>query len=202
MSDETTTTEAPSGFIPIDRFKQVNQAKKAAEARVAELETLASAAEGYRAEVNNLRGALERETASRSMTETLVDSGVYDGERRKLARYCYEQLEGESRPSFGDYLSSQREAPQGLMKNVWSREAVSSSSAPVEAQEAPVESSAPVEAQEAPVTTSAPRVDPNRGVAPPRPPQGAITAEYIKNIDPETYKSQREEIRRQYFSKR
>jgi hypothetical protein len=199
MSNEN-QTETPSGFIPIDRFKQVNQAKKAAEARVSELESIASAAEGYRAEINTLRSALEKESSSRSMTEALVDAGVYDRERRKLARYCYEQLEGE-KPSFGDYLTSQREAPKGLMSNVWTAPASAETQTepPTTSAEPPVVSQ---ETREAPLTPSAPRVDPNRGVAPPRPPQGAITADYISSIDSETYAAQRDEIRRQYFSKR
>ena len=204
MSDEQENS-APAGFIPIERFKQINQARKAAEARVAELETIASASEGYRSEIETLRADLGSARSSRDMTEALVEAGVYGRDERKLARYCYEQLDAESRPAFGDYLSSQKETPSGLMKNVWTPAEIAR--ATPASPSASISNGAPdvnrsQEPQKAPERSSAPAVDVNRGVAPPRPPQGSITADYIKNIDSDTYKQQRDEIRRQYFNSR
>ena len=185
--------EQPNGqAVPWERFTQVNERMKAAEAKVQELTQVASSVSAYQSELSDLRGQLAQTQQQMSTTNTLLAQGIYDGEQRELAQYCYSKLPQEGRPPLDEFLTQQREAPSGLMKHVWGQSTPQAPQAPAapisEPQAAPQAASPQVPTPQAPH-------DPNAGaVSHQRPPAQAMGQDYIRSLTTEQYKAQRDTI--------
>lgn len=193
MSEENNGATAPDGYIPLDRFKAVNDRMKAAETKALQLEQAQATAQAHAQEIERLKADLAKENSLRTRQTTLIDAGVTGAEERKLAQYVYEQQDATERPAFNEWLTSQRADPQGLMRHVWQQapQAPQAAPTPQTTQAAP---EAPPAPQAAPEIPQVPQVNSNAGAVAPRAPQGGITAEYIKNLTPEQYAAQRDQI--------
>ena len=196
--------EQPNGqAVPWERFTQVNDRMKAAEAKVAELTQVASSVSAYQSELSDLRGQLAQTQQQMSTTNTLLGAGIYDGEQRELAQYCYSKLPEEGRPALNDFLSQQREAPSGLMRHVWGQRPAATTqtpAAPISEPQAAPQTAAPIsEPQPAAPQPAAPQTaaphDPNAGaVNHQRPPAQAMGQDYIRSLTTEQYRAQRDKI--------
>ena len=198
--------EQPNGqAVPWERFTQVNERMKAAEAKVQELTQVASSVSAYQSELSDLRGQLAQTQQQMSTTNTLLAQGIYDGEQRELAQYCYSKLPQEGRPPLDEFLTQQREAPSGLMKHVWGQstpQAPQAPAAPISESQAAPQTAAPISEPQAAPQAAAPQVptpqaphDPNAGaVSHQRPPQAAMGQDYIRSLTTEQYKAQRDTI--------
>ena len=67
--------------VPWERFSQINERMKAAEAKVAELAQVASSVSAYQAEMTDLRSQLAQTQQQMSTTNTLLAQGIYDVSR-------------------------------------------------------------------------------------------------------------------------
>lgn len=191
--DQTNGVTAPDGYIPLDRFKAVNDRMKAAETKALQLEQFQATAQAHAQEIERLKADLAKENSLRTRQTTLIDQGITGAEERKLAQYVYEQQDATERPAFNEWLTSQRAEPAGLMRHVWSTpQAAASTPAPTPTPEA--QAVATPEAPTTPQAPTLPQVNPNAGAVAPRAPQGGITADYIKNLTPEQYAAQRDQI--------
>jgi hypothetical protein len=101
-TDDTTPTSpppaqaAPATQQPVsyDRFSAVNEARREAEAQIAEL-----------------RSQLEQVVPVLGQVEQL-SHGIGDAELRDLVRWCYDRLPAEGRPAFGDAVAAWRGDPE------------------------------------------------------------------------------------------
>ena len=193
MSDEN----AP---IPYERFQKVNEAKKAAEARLAEIEGKLTQLDALTSRAAELETALSTANKTTARLTATMDTGIISKEGRDLADYCYSRIEG-NKPEFSEWLAAQRDAPAGLMRHAWklSESRSSGSDAAPAANMKPAEPSpvatAPVETPTAPVETpTAPQPNVNGAAIPSPRVSPGYNAETIRGMTSSQYAAQREAI--------
>ena len=121
MSDETTTQPAASveptpkateTSVSYDRFSAVNDARREAEAQIAELRAQLEQVVPIFDKVEQLSQALQAERTERQTVEVLAHHGIGDADLRELVRWCYDRLPDDGRPTFGDAVASWRNDPE------------------------------------------------------------------------------------------
>lgn len=132
MSDDTPTTPAPKAAapapkappaqaqqqlipgapVPYDRFSEVTEARRRAEATSAELSAKLEGMSGIRQQVEQLSTALQAERIERQTVEVLAGHGIGNAELRDLVRWQYERLPADGRGSFGDVVAAWRADPE------------------------------------------------------------------------------------------
>ena len=127
MSDDPTTTPTPAPTptaapaqqqlipgapVPYDRFSEVTEARRRAEAEAAELSAKLEGLSTIRQQVDQLSTALQAERTERQTVEVLAGHGIGNAELRDLVRWQYERLPAEGRPSFGDVVAAWRADPE------------------------------------------------------------------------------------------
>jgi hypothetical protein len=122
MSTDETTTPPPAPVEPTpkatetsvsyDRFSAVNDARREAEAQIAELRAQLEQVVPIFDKVEQLSVALQTERTERQTVEVLAHHGIGDSDLRELVRWCYDRLPDEGRPTFGDAVASWRNDPE------------------------------------------------------------------------------------------
>jgi hypothetical protein len=104
--DTTPPTPPPAQAAPAteqqvsyDRFSAVNEARREAEAQIAELRSQLEQVVPVLGQVEQLSQALQAERTERQ-------------ELRDLVRWCYDRLPAEGRPAFGDAVAAWRGDPE------------------------------------------------------------------------------------------
>ena len=117
--DDTTPTSThpaqaqatPEQQVSYDRFSAVNEARREAEAQIAELRSQLEQVVPVLGQVEQLSAALQAERVERQTVEVLAQHGIGDAELRDLVRWCYDKLPAEGRPAFGDAVAAWRGDP-------------------------------------------------------------------------------------------
>ena len=119
-TDDTTPTSTPPAQaqaateqqVSYDRFSAVNEARREAEAQIAELRSQLEQVVPVLGQVEQLSQALADERRERQSIEVLAQHGIGDAELRDLVRWCYDRLPAEGRPAFGDAVAAWRGDPE------------------------------------------------------------------------------------------
>ena len=119
-TDDTTPTSTPPAQaqaateqqVSYDRFSAVNEARREAEAQIAELRSQLEQVVPVLGQVEQLSQALQAERTERQTVEVLAQHGIGDAELRDLVRWCYDRLPAEGRPPFGDAVAAWRGDPE------------------------------------------------------------------------------------------
>ena len=119
-TDDTTPTStppaqaapAPEQQVSYDRFSAVNEARREAEAQIAELRSQLEQVVPVLGQVEQLSQALADERRERQSIEVLAANGIGDAELRDLVRWCYDRMPAEGRPAFGDAVAAWRGDPE------------------------------------------------------------------------------------------
>lgn len=119
-TDDTTPTSTPPAQaqaateqqVSYDRFSAVNEARREAEAQIAELRSQLEQVVPVLGQVEQLSQALQAERTERQTVEVLAQHGIGDAELRDLVRWCYDRLPAEGRPAFGDAVAAWRGDPE------------------------------------------------------------------------------------------
>ena len=188
--------------IPYERFQKVNEARRAAEDKLQELQSKLSDMEGLATRAQELETALQQSRLQASNLTASVDNGITTKDGRELAEYCYSKLGEENRPSFNEWLTGQRESPAGLMKHAWpSKEAPKSTPAEpaLNTQDTAVNTPPKTELgppEPATIADVSVKVTPNvnGSAVPDTRASGTLTAETIRGMSIEQYKTQRDAI--------
>jgi hypothetical protein len=90
----------------------VNEARREAEAQIAELRSQLEQVVPVLGQVEQLSQALQAERTERQTVEVLAQHGIGDAELRDLVRWCYDRLPAEGRPAFGDAVAAWRGDPE------------------------------------------------------------------------------------------
>jgi len=119
-TDDTTPTSpppaqaqaAPEQQVSYDRFSAVNEARREAEAQIAELRSQLEQVVPVLGQVEQLSQALQAERTERQTVEVLAQHGIGDSDLRDLVRWCYDRMPAEGRPAFGDAVAAWRGDPE------------------------------------------------------------------------------------------
>lgn len=123
-TDDTTPTPPPppaaastaahvtETHVPYERFSEVTQARREAEAQIAELRGQLEQVVPIFDKVEALSAALENERTERQTVEVLAHHGIGNAEVRELVRWCYNRLPAEERPTFSDAVATWRSDPE------------------------------------------------------------------------------------------
>ena len=119
-TDDTTPTSTPPAQaqaateqqVSYDRFSAVNEARREAEAQIAELRSQLEQVVPVLSQVEQLSEQLQAERTERQTVEVLAQHGIGDAELRDLVRWCYDRLPAEGRPAFGDAVAAWRGDPE------------------------------------------------------------------------------------------
>ena len=118
-TDDTTPTSPPAAQaapateqqVSYDRFSAVNEARREAEAQIAELRSQLEQVVPVLSQVEQLSEQLQAERVERQTIEVLAANGIGDAELRDLVRWCYDRMPAEGRPAFGDAVAAWRGDP-------------------------------------------------------------------------------------------
>lgn len=118
MSDETTKTQQPElpmpepgQSVPYQRFSEVTEARRQAEAQIEELRSQVAEMAPVRQQIEDLSAALQAERVERQTVEVLAQHGIGDRELRELVRWSYDRLPAENRPAFADAVATWKANP-------------------------------------------------------------------------------------------
>jgi hypothetical protein len=102
----------PEQQVSYDRFSAVNEARREAEAQIAELRSQLEQVVPVLGQVEQLSQALQAERTERQTVEVLAQHGIGDSDLRDLVRWCYDRMPAEGRPAFGDAVAAWRGDPE------------------------------------------------------------------------------------------
>lgn len=109
MSDTTDTTDGAEA-----RIRQLVQQIKTLQARVTELEPVATEAASYRAQLEEMKGITAAEREALRLEREIYAAGVTDAEGIEYVQHAYGKLKAEDRPALGDWLQARDSLPRAV----------------------------------------------------------------------------------------
>ena len=171
-------SEEVNGWVPEDRFKQINDRFKAAvaaeteaKAEAAKFQKRAAMADNLNDTITQLRDDLAGSKAESGRTLAMADAGVTKAEDRDYVLWQYGK-HGDG-ADFGDFLASKQKDPTGYYASIWPADGATGD------PKASSTSTTVVQAAKPPP----PRT--NGGAKPTPPSNGQVTAAQITAMSPE-----------------